>query len=285
LYDEPLKKHITFQVGGNSDCLIFVEKEKEFADVIKFAKDKDIPWFLIGNGSNLLVSDNGFKGIILETRKLFNEIKVEGNTIIARAGALMSKIGSTALSNNLAGFEFAAGIPGTIGGGVVMNAGAYGGELKDVVESVEVLTKEGDFITIKGEDMGFSYRRSVVRDNDYIVTSVRIKLEEGNHDEIKGKMDDLRDRRKSKQPLEFPSAGSTFKRPEGYFAGKLIEDSGLKGFSVGGAMVSPKHCGFVINADNASAADVNKLIETVIETVKAKQGVELEPEVIRLGDF
>ena len=285
LYDEPLKKHTTFQVGGNSDCLIFVEKENELASLIKFLDEKNIPRFLIGNGSNLLVSDDGFRGVILETKKLFNEIKVDGEKIIAKAGALMSKIGSVALENNLSGFEFAAGIPGTIGGGVVMNAGAYGGELKDVIESVTVLTDKGEIETIPGSEMGFGYRKSVVREKGYIVLSTVIKLKSGNHEEIKALMDDLRDRRKSKQPLEFPSAGSTFKRPEGYFAGKLIEDSGLRGFSVGGAQVSEKHCGFVINKGNATASDINKLITEVAKKVKEDQNVELEPEVIRLGEF
>ena len=285
LYDEPLKKHTTFQVGGNSDCLIFVEKENELASLIKFLDENRIPRFLIGNGSNLLVSDEGFRGVILETKKLFNEIEVEGEKITAKAGALMSKIGSVALENNLSGFEFAAGIPGTIGGGVVMNAGAYGGELKDVIESVTVLTDKGEILTIPGSEMGFGYRKSIVREKGYIVLSVVIKLNRGSHEEIKATMDDLKDRRKSKQPLEFPSAGSTFKRPEGYFAGKLIEDSGLRGFSVGGAQVSEKHCGFVINKGNATASDINELINKVTQKVKEDQNVELEPEVIRLGEF
>ncbi|SDA60888.1 UDP-N-acetylmuramate dehydrogenase [Lachnospiraceae bacterium G11] len=285
LYDEPLKKHTTFQVGGNSDCLIFVEKEKELKDLIKYLDGAGIPRYLIGNGSNLLVSDDGFRGVILETRRLFSDIKVEGETIIAKAGALMSKIGSVALENELTGFEFAAGIPGTIGGGVVMNAGAYGGELKDVIVSVRVLTKDGKSEEISCEDMGFGYRTSVVRKNEYIVTEVKIKLSKGNKEEIKATMEDLKERRKSKQPLEYPSAGSTFKRPEGYFAGKLIEDAGLRGYSVGGAMVSEKHCGFIINKGDASASDVDKLIKDVSKRVKDSFGVTLEPEVIRLGKF
>ena len=285
LYDEPLKKHTTFQVGGNSDCLIFVEKEKELQDLISYLDGAGIPRYLIGNGSNLLVSDDGFRGVILETRRLFSDIKVEGETIIAKAGALMSKIGSIALENELTGFEFAAGIPGTIGGGVVMNAGAYGGELKDVIVSVRVLNKEGKIEEISCEDMGFGYRTSVVRKKDYIVTEVKLKLSKGNKKEIKATMEDLKERRKSKQPLEYPSAGSTFKRPEGYFAGKLIEDTGLRGYSVGGAMVSEKHCGFVINKGDATAADIDKLIKDVSERVKETFGVTLEPEVIRLGKF
>ena len=285
LYDEPLKKHTTFQVGGNSDCLIFVEKEKELKDLINYLDGEGIPRYLIGNGSNLLVSDDGFRGVILETRRLFSDIKVEEETIIAKAGALMSKIGSVALENGLTGFEFAAGIPGTIGGGVVMNAGAYGGELKDVIVSVRVLTKDSKSEEISCEDMGFGYRTSVVRKNEYIVTEVKIKLSKGNKEEIKATMEDLKERRKSKQPLEYPSAGSTFKRPEGYFAGKLIEDAGLRGYSVGGAMVSEKHCGFIINKGDASASDVDKLIKDVSKRVKDSFGVTLEPEVIRLGKF
>lgn len=285
LYDEPLKNHTTFQVGGNSDCLIFVEKEKELSELCKLTDKSGIPRFLIGNGSNLLVSDKGFRGVILETRHLFNEVSVEGETITADAGALMSKIGSEALNHELQGFEFAAGIPGTIGGGIVMNAGAYGGELKDVVESVTVLTPEGELMEIKGSDMGFGYRTSVVRQKGYIVTGVKIKLSKGDPEAIKAKMDDLRERRKDKQPLEYPSAGSTFKRPEGYFAGQLIEQSGLKGLICGGAQVSPKHAGFVINTGNATADDINRLIRLVIARVKQKKGVTLEPEVIRLGEF
>jgi len=298
LYDEPLKKHTTFQVGGNSDCLIFVEKESELVEIINYMTKMSLPYFVLGNGSNILVGDKGYRGVVLETRHLMNTITIEetlvknesgqevsGAKVVAQAGALMSKIGSEALKAELTGFEFAAGIPGTIGGGTVMNAGAYGGELKQIITNVRVITKEGEIKNIPGDEMDFSYRHSAVKEKGYIVTSVEMELIKGDAKEIKAKMDELSAARKSKQPLEYPSAGSTFKRPEGYFAGKLIDDAGLRGFSVGGAQVSEKHCGFVINKSNATAADIDQLMKQVSAKVKDAFGVELEPEVIRVGEF
>lgn len=285
LYDEPLKKHTTFQVGGNTDCLIFVEKERELQELFILLKKENILFFILGNGSNLLVSDNGFEGVILETKHLMNSISIDGNVITAQAGALMSKIGVEALRHSLTGFEFAAGIPGTIGGGTVMNAGAYGGELKDVIKSVRVLTTEGEIVDIPGNEMDFGYRHSIVRQKNYIISSIVIELKAGDEAQIKSRMEELTEARRSKQPLEYPSAGSTFKRPEGYFAGKLIEDAGLRGYSVGGAQVSEKHCGFVINKGNATAKDIDTLMRNVSEKVFENAGVTLEPEVIRVGKF
>ena len=240
---------------------------------------------MIGNGSNLLVGDKGYRGVILQIFKKMNQIRVEENKIYAGAGALLSKIAATALAESLTGFEFAAGIPGTLGGAVRMNAGAYGGEMKQVLESVEVMTADGEFLTIPVEEMGLAYRTSVVEQKNYIVLEAVISLEKGNPEKIKEVMDDLKEKRVTKQPLEYASAGSTFKRPEGYFAGKLIEDAGLRGFRVGDAQVSEKHCGFVINRGNASAAEVMELMRQVEDKVEENSGVRLEAEVRRIGEF
>ena len=240
---------------------------------------------MIGNGSNLLVGDKGYRGVILQIFKKMNQIRVEENKIYAGAGALLSKIAATALAESLTGFEFAAGIPGTLGGAVRMNAGAYGGEMKQVLESVEVMTADGEFLTIPVEEMGLAYRTSVVEQKNYIVLEAVISLEKGNPEKIKEVMDDLKEKRVTKQPLEYASAGSTFKRPEGYFAGKLIGDAGLRGFRVGDAQVSEKHCGFVINRGNASAAEVMELMRQVEDKVEENSGVRLEAEVRRIGEF
>lgn len=246
---------------------------------------EEIPYSVIGNGSNLLVGDKGYRGVILQIFKKMNQIRVEENKIYAGAGALLSKIAATALAESLTGFEFAAGIPGTLGGAVRMNAGAYGGEMKQVLESVEVMTADGEFLTIPVEEMGLAYRTSVVEQKNYIVLEAVISLEKGNPEKIKEVMDDLKEKRVTKQPLEYASAGSTFKRPEGYFAGKLIEDAGLRGFRVGDAQVSEKHCGFVINRGNASAAEVMELMRQVEDKVEENSGVRLEAEVRRIGEF
>lgn len=214
-----------------------------------------------------------------------SEISVKGEFVTAQAGALLSAIAAKAAGESLAGFEFASGIPGTIGGAAVMNAGAYGGEMKDVLEQVTVLTKEGELLTIPREELDMGYRTSKVAKNQYIVLEAVIHLAHGEQEKIREKMNELKEKRTTKQPLEYPSAGSTFKRPEGYFAGKLIEEAGLRGFQVGGAQVSEKHCGFVINKDNATAAEVRELIRQVSERVKANSGVTLEPEVKMLGEF
>ena len=244
-----------------------------------------MPWYVIGNGSNLLVSDHGFRGVIIRLFKNYAGLRIEGEQIFVQAGALLSRTANAALQEGLTGFEFAAGIPGTIGGAMVMNAGAYGGEMKDITESVTVLTPEGELLTLKREELEMGYRTSLIARKGYLVLEAVLKLTRGNQEQIKEKMADLRQRRISKQPLEYPSAGSTFKRPQGYFAGKLIMDAGLRGYQTGGAQVSEKHCGFVINKDNATAADVCRLLRDVQDKVKEQFGVTLEPEVKFLGKF
>lgn len=283
--DEPMKKHITFRVGGNADFFVTPATKEEVKDIIMLCKEEGMPYYILGNGSNLLVGDKGYRGVIIQIYKEMNTIEVKDEEIIVQAGALLSRVGATALEAELAGFEFAAGIPGTIGGAVVMNAGAYGGEMKDVLKSVTVLTPEGEEKVLYNEELELGYRTSIIAKKGYIVLEAVVSLEKGNREAIKARMDELKVQRTTKQPLEYPSAGSTFKRPEGYFAGKLIQDAGLRGFQVGGAQVSEKHCGFVINKDNATAADVLELMNQVSAIVKEKFGVELEPEVKRLGEF
>ncbi len=281
--NEPMKQHTTFRIGGNADCFLQIENTEQLVGVLGYLRQLDIPYFIIGNGSNLLVSDEGYPGVILEIAGKMNKIRVEGDCIIAQAGALMSKIARTAYEAGLTGLEFASGIPGTIGGGVVMNAGAYGGELKQVVKRVKVADCAGNILELDNETMEFGYRTSAVKNHGFVVVEVELCLKRGRQEEIKALMDELMAKRREKQPLEYPSAGSTFKRPEGYFAGKLIMDAGLGGCQIGGARVSEKHCGFVINKADATAADVKELITYIQEKVKEQFGVQLEPEVIILG--
>ena len=285
LLNEEMKSHTTFRVGGPADALIKIGSPEQLSVIIPFLNRTNIPYFIKGNGSNILVSDAGYRGVIIELSDCFNDIRIEGNTIEASAGAMMSAIAHRAMENSLSGFEFASGIPGTIGGGVVMNAGAYGGELKDVVTKVKVMNSDGEILMLNKEAMQFGYRNSIIKNRPFIVLSVTIELLEGCKESIKEKMDELNAQRRTKQPLEYPSAGSTFKRPEGYFAGKLIMDCGLRGYSLGGAAVSEKHCGFVVNKHNACAADISELILDIIDRVDAKFGVTLEPEIIFLGKF
>ena len=284
LIDEPMSRHTTFRVGGPADFFVTPKTKEDVRDVIRVCKEVGMPYYIIGNGSNLLVSDAGYRGVIIQIYKEMNEVKVEGDLVKAQAGALLSGIAAKALGAELSGFEFASGIPGTIGGACVMNAGAYGGEMKDVLESVTVLTGEGKIIELGRNELELGYRTSVIAKKGYIVLGAVLKLERGDGEKIKTYMDELKEKRVTKQPLEYPSAGSTFKRPEGYFAGKLIEDAGLRGFQVGGAQVSEKHCGFVINRDHATAADIMELMRQVQIRVKENSGVDLEPEVKRLGD-
>lgn len=284
LIDEPMSRHTTFRVGGPADFFVTPKAKEEVRDVICICKEAGMPYYIIGNGSNLLVSDEGYRGVIVQIYKEMNEVKVESDLVKAQAGALLSGIAAKALGAELSGFEFASGIPGTIGGACVMNAGAYGGEMKDVLESVTVLTGEGKIIELGRNELELGYRTSVIAKKGYIVLGAVLKLERGDGEKIKTYMDELKEKRVTKQPLEYPSAGSTFKRPEGYFAGKLIEDAGLRGFQVGGAQVSEKHCGFVINRDHATAADIMELMRQVQIRVKENSGVDLEPEVKRLGD-
>lgn len=284
LPNEPMKEHVTFRVGGEADYFLLPETQEEVRKTLNLCREFGIPYYILGNGSNLLVSDRGYRGAVVSLKNM-KEIRVEKERIHAQAGALLSKVAVTAWKHSLSGFEFAEGIPGTIGGACVMNAGAYGGELKDVLESATVLTGEGEILCLSKEEMELGYRTSVVSKKGYVALSVTLKLEEGNPEEIGERMADFKHRRVTKQPLEYPSAGSTFKRPEGYFAGKLIQDTGLRGFSFGGAQVSEKHCGFVINTGNATAEEVYTLIGQVSDRVYEKFGVRLEPEVKRLGEF
>ena len=284
--DEPMYKHTTFRVGGNARGYVLISDVRELEDVLNVCKESDVSTYVIGNGSNLLVSDEGYDGLIIELGRAMNDIRLEDGIIKASAGALLSTLASFALKNSLTGLEFAAGIPGTVGGAMVMNAGAYGGEMKDVVKEVLVYDPEsGAVLSIESEKMDFSYRHSVVKDKGYIVLGAQFKLMPGVMSDIKAVMDELAAKRREKQPLEYPSAGSTFKRPEGYFAGKLIQDSGLMGYSVGDAEVSKKHAGFVINKGKAKAADIHRLIYDVRDKVLEDTGVTLEPEVIMLGKF
>ena len=279
LIDEPMSRHTTFRVGGPADFFVTPKAKEEVRDVIRICKEAGMPYYIIGNGSNLLVSDAGYRGVIVQIYKEMNEVKVEGDLVKAQAGALLSGIAAKALGAELSGFEFASGIPGTIGGACVMNAGAYGGEMKDVLESVTVLTGEGKIIELGRNELELGYRTSVIAKKGYIVLGAALKLECGDGEKIKTYMDELKEKRVTKQPLEYPSAGSTFKRPEGYFAGKLIEDAGLRGYRVGDAQVSEKHCGFVVHRGKATCAEVLQLIEEVQKKVKEQFGVQLEPEV------
>ena len=282
--DEPMKKHISFKVGGPADFLVKPNTEEELSKLIKFANKENIQFIIIGNGSNLLVRDGGIRGIVIELSDNFNNYEIEGNKIKAQSGALLAVLGRNAMKNSLTGFEFAAGIPGSLGGALAMNAGAYGGEMKHIVKSVRLMDMDGNIHELSNEEMEFDYRKSILSRERYIVLSAIIELEKGNYDEIKEKMADFTQRRVTKQPLSLPSAGSTFKRPPGYFAGKLIEDSGLRGLTLRGAQVSEKHCGFVVNLGNATAKDILDLIYVVKSTVNAKFGVILEEEVKILGE-
>ena len=284
LKDEPMDKHTTFRAGGKADYLVMPSNEEQVRDLVLLSKKENVPYYVMGNGSNLLVRDQGFKGVIIQIARKMNQIRVEGETIYAQAGALLSKIAAQALGEGLTGFEFASGIPGTLGGAVMMNAGAYGGEMKQVIVNACVLTSAGEIAVIPVDLMELGYRTSVFAKNQDIVLSAQLKLEYGNEAVIREYMDELKEQRVSKQPLEYPSAGSTFKRPEGYFAGKLIQDAGLRGFQVGGAQVSEKHCGFVINKDHATATDILSLMEQVSDKVEAKFGVRLDPEVKIIGE-
>lgn len=282
--DEPMSKHTTFRVGGPADFLVIPTAE-EIISILTLAKDYEVPITVIGNGSNLLVGDKGIRGIVLEISKAIDFIKIEERYVTVGAGTMLARAANAAADAGLGGMEFAAGIPGSMGGAVVMNAGAYGGEIKDILVSADVLTKTGKRLTLSSEELDLSYRHSCIPEKEYIVLSAQIKLYEKPQQDIRALMAELRDKRVEKQPLEFPSAGSTFKRPEGYFAGKLIQDAGLRGYSVGGAQVSEKHCGFVINKGEATASDIVKLINDVKNRVIAEFNVELEPEVKMIGEF
>lgn len=280
---EPLAKHTTFRVGGPAECMIDVSSTAELQKLLHYLNLVELPYFVMGNGSNILAGDQGYQGIVLRMGNKIGGIRVEGTRVIAQAGALMSAVARACLEAGLTGFEFAAGIPGSIGGGVVMNAGAYGGEMKQVVKKVCVLTREGEELELDNETMEFGYRTSAIREHPFLVTEVELELRPGDREEIRSRMEELAARRREKQPLEYPSAGSTFKRPEGYFAGELIMKAGFRGFQIGGARVSDKHCGFVINAGGACAEDILDVMREVQAGVKEKFGVSLEPEVVFMG--
>ncbi len=282
--NEPMSRHTTFKTGGSADLMLLPTSEDELLEAVKLCSENSLPYLIIGNGSNLLVTDKGIRGVVIKLGRDFAKIDVEGNVISAQAGALLSATANAALKAELSGMEFAAGIPGTVGGAVCMNAGAYGGELKDIIKEVRVLDKD-EVKTLSNTQAGFVYRGSRIMNEGMIVLSAVFELEKGSKEDIRSLMDDYSQRRRSKQPLDRPSAGSTFKRPEGDFAGRLIEAAGLKGCSIGGAKVSDKHCGFIINDGGASSTDILELIDFVRKKVYESSGVMLEPEVRIIGEL
>ncbi|MDF2594833.1 MAG: murB [Clostridia bacterium] len=278
-FNELMSKHTSFKIGGPADLFVTPVDTVQLTEVLRVCRGHKVPFYIIGNGSNLLIDDSGFRGIIIQLGKNFSQITVEDTKIIAYSGASLAKIANTALDKALTGFEFAQGIPGTLGGAVAMNAGAYGREIKDVIISADVIDHEGTIITLSKDELALGYRTSIIQKNHYIVIKAVLGLQKGDKCGILEKMKDLADKRRDKQPLDMPSAGSAFKRPEGHFAGKLIMDCGLRGYKIGGAMVSEKHCGFVVSDGTATFEDVIKLIEHIKATVKEKFNVELHPEV------
>lgn len=283
LDDEPMKNHTSFRTGGNADYFILPENEEDIKKAIRFLKKEEIKYYIFGNGSNMLVSDKGIEGAVIKIGNAFSDIKVNGTEMIIGSGALLSSVANIALNNSLTGFEFASGIPGSFGGAVFMNAGAYGPEIKDVIKWVKVIDDKLETKVIYKEDMGLGYRTSNFQKNGYIILEGAIELEKGVKEDISVLMNELNSRRRDKQPLNFASAGSTFKRPEGHFAGKLIEDCGLKGKTVGGAMVSEKHAGFVVNTGNATTDDILSVMEICKKEVKEKFLIDIEPEVRFIG--
>ncbi len=283
--NEPLKKHTTFRVGGEAEVLIKISQKDQLLRLVPFLKKLEIDCFVLGNGSNVLASDKGYRGVVLQISDRMSAVNVAGNRITAQAGALLSRVAAVAIEHSLTGIEFASGIPGTVGGGIMMNAGAYGGEMAQITESVLIMDEAGELMELNHDTMEFGYRTSVVKNRPYIVLEAALILQPGNVEEIRYKMNRLAAERREKQPLEYPSAGSTFKRPDGHYAGKLIMDAGLRGFRIGGACVSEKHCGFVINRGNATAADILEVIKEVQDRVYERFEVTLEQEVVCLGEF
>lgn len=282
-FDEPLKNHVSFKIGGPCKALVSVNSVQCITEILKFCRENGSGYTILGKGSNVLVSDEGFDGTVLLMGSDFSDITVDGCSVKCQAGASLRSLCSAALENSLSGLEFAYGIPGTAGGAVFMNAGAYGGEIKDIIKSADYIDENGNIMTVSAEDMNLSYRHSIFSDKPYIITAAEFTLEKGDYNLIKARMNELMAKRKEKQPLEYPSAGSTFKRPQGAYASALIEQCGLKGLSVGGAEVSTKHSGFVINKGGATFSDVMQLIEEVRRIVKEKTGytLEMEPEIIK----
>lgn len=286
LFDCPMSRHTSFKVGGNAQCLIIPKDKEAVLTVLKTVKALALPLFVMGNGSNILVGDNGIDGVVLKMGDGLNYIEKSGDTeIVASSGTVLSKLAVFAMNNSLGGLEFAHGIPGSVGGAVYMNAGAYDGQMKDVVESTTYIDDKGEIAILKKELHDFSYRHSFFTNKDFIILETKISLLPSKKEEIEFKIEDFKKRRKDKQPLEYPSAGSVFKRPQGHFAGQLIEECGLKGKKIGGAMVSEKHAGFIINYDNAKANDVLNLIEHIKNEVFKKFNIELECEIKMVGKF
>lgn len=280
LLGEPMSRHTTFRIGGEADCFVEIENMEQLMQVKRYLQMVDQPYLVLGNGSNLLVSDKGYEGVVLHVGSHMQRIQVQGDRMVVQAGALMSQVAKAACEQGLTGMEFASGIPGTIGGGVIMNAGAYGGEISQVVTQVKVVDREGHVLELNNATMEFGYRTSAIKHQPFTVAEVTLQLAPGEREVIQSRMEELAAKRREKQPLEYPSAGSTFKRPEGYYAGELIMKSGLRGYQIGGARVSDKHCGFIINTGKATCEDVRDLIAHVQERVKACFGVDLETEVI-----
>lgn len=283
--EEPMSMHTTFRTGGNAAVFLIPQDEEQLSGILRILRTNEEAYYILGNGSNLLVSDCGYTGTVIQIYKQMNAIQVNGTTMRVSAGALLSQIAAAAYEHELTGMEFASGIPGTLGGAVVMNAGAYGGEMKQIIQSVRVMKEDGSIEDITCEQMEFGYRTSIMKHRPYVALGATIQLQAGDQAEIKARMNELKTQRIEKQPLEYPSAGSTFKRPEGYFAGKLIMDAGLRGHQIGGAQVSEKHCGFIINRGGATASDIYALIRYVVQEVHRQFGIVLEPEVCMLGEF
>ena len=280
LLGEPMSRHTTFRIGGEADCFVEIENMEQLIQLKRYLQMVEQPCLVLGNGSNLLVSDKGYEGVVLHVGSHMQQIQVQGDRLVVQAGALMSQVARTACEQGLTGMEFASGIPGTIGGGVIMNAGAYGGEISQEVTQVMVVDREGNVLDLNNATMEFGYRTSAIKHQPFTVAEVTLQLAAGEREAIQSRMEELSAKRREKQPLEYPSAGSIFKRPEGYYAGELIMKSGLRGYQIGGARVSDKHCGFIINTGKATCEDVRDLIAHVQERVKACFGVELETEVI-----
>lgn len=281
--DELMSRHTTFRIGGPASVFVTPKSEKDLVTAIEICRSQGAPYFILGNGSNLLVSDQGYDGVVVHIGSDLRDISVEGIEITAKTGAMLSQVAHAALAHGLTGMEFAAGIPGSLGGACMMNAGAYGGEMSQILVGVRALDDKGQIVELAADQLELGYRHSIMMEKQYVVLGARIHLEKGNPEKIQAQMDDLKEKRIAKQPLEYPSAGSTFKRPEGAFAGKLIMDAGLRGFRIGDAMVSEKHCGFVVNAGKATAEDVCGVISHVQQVVMEKYGKELEPEIRFLG--
>lgn len=285
LWEEPMKHHTSFKIGGPADLFFMPQNIDDLMAMIHLCRESSLPFYIMGNGSNLLVGDHGFRGVIIQVYRNLSHYQIIGNTVEAEAGILLSKLANRIYDAGLEGFEFASGIPGTLGGAVYMNAGAYGGEIKDIIVSAKVLTRQGDVRCLSKEALDLGYRHSALMKEGDIVLSAEMVLTPGVQKSIREKMDDLNFRRKDKQPVEKPSAGSTFKRPDGYYAGKLIMEAGLRGYQIGDARVSDKHCGFVINTGDATSEDVMALIQHIQKEVKNQFGVDLEPEVRMIGEF